>query len=109
MARTTKKQRAKQLKHDKFRDTTLNYADRVAHRFEGRGRTILYLIGAVVAAGILFFAYSWWSERRADAARLALGKAIEVSNAPVVTGPDPNRTGPTIPSELGRAQKTGEE
>ena len=47
MARTTKKQRAKQLKHDKFRDTTLGYADRIAHRAEGRGRTILYLLAAV--------------------------------------------------------------
>ena len=110
MARTTKKQRAKQLKHDKFRDTTLNYADRVAHRFEGRGRTILYLIGAAVAAGLLFFGYSWWREGRADAARLALGKAIEVANAPVVTGtPIPNQTGPTFPSERERAQKAVEE
>ncbi len=110
MARTTKKQRAKQLKHDKFRDTTLNYADRIAHRAEGRGRTILYLLAALVAAGILFFVYSWWSEGRADAARLALGKAIEVADAPVVTGtPIPNQTGPTFPSDRERAQKAVEE
>jgi predicted negative regulator of RcsB-dependent stress response len=110
VARTTKKQRAKQLKHDKFRDTTLNYADRIAHRAEGRGRTILYLLGAVVAAGILFFVYSWWSEGRSEAARLALGKAIEVADAPVVTGtPLPNQTGPTFPSERERAQKAVEE
>jgi hypothetical protein len=110
VARTTKKQRAKQLKHDKFRDTTLNYADRIAHRAEGRGRTILYLLGAVVAATILFFVYSWWSEGRADAARLALGKAIEIADAPIVTGtPQPNQTGPTFPSERERAQKAVEE
>ena len=110
MARTTKKQRAKQLKHDKFRDTTLGYADRIAHRAEGRGRTILYLLAAVVAAGILFFVYSWWREGQSDAARLALGKAIEVSEAPVVTGtPEPNQTGPTFPSDRERAQKAVEE
>jgi hypothetical protein len=110
VARTTKKQRAKQLKHDKFRDTTLGYADRIVHRAEGRGRTILYLLAAVVAAGILFFVYSWWQEGRSDAARLALGKAIEVADAPVVTGtPEPNQTGPTFPSERERAQKAVEE
>jgi tetratricopeptide (TPR) repeat protein len=110
VARTTKKQRAKQLKHDKFRDTTLGYADRIAHRAEGRGRTILYLLAAVVAAGILFFVYSWWREGQSDSARLALGKAIEVADAPVVTGtPDPNQTGPTFPSDRERAQKAVEE
>lgn len=110
MARTTKKQRAKQLKHDRFRDTTLGYADRIVHRAEGRGRTILYLLAAVVAAGILFFVYSWWQEGRSDAARLALGKAIEVADAPVVTGtPEPNQTGPTFPSARERAQKAVEE
>ncbi len=110
MARTTKKQRANQLKHDKFRDTTMNYYDRLAHRAEGRGRTILYLLGAVVAAGLLFFAYSWWREGQSDAARLALGKAIEVSEAPVVMGtPQPGQTGQTFPSERERAQKAVEE
>lgn len=110
MARTTTKQRKKQLKHDKFRDTTLNYADRLGHRFEGRGRTIIYLLGAVVAAGLLFLAYSWWSGGRADSARLALGKAIEIADAPVVTGtPQPGQTGPTFPSERERAQKAVEE
>jgi hypothetical protein len=110
VARTTKKQRAKQLKHDKFRDTTLNYYDRLAHRAEGRGRTILYFLGAVVAAGLLLFAYSWWREGRAETARHALGKAIEIAEAPVVTGtPQPGQTGPTFLSERERAQKAVEE
>ncbi|MCA1591664.1 MAG: hypothetical protein LC754_03240 [Acidobacteria bacterium] len=110
MARITKKQRKKQLKHDAFRDTTMDFYDRLSHRTEGRGRAILYVAVALVAAAILFSVYSWWSGRRADEARLALGKAIEIADAPVVTGtPLPNETGPTFPNERERAQKAVEE
>lgn len=109
MARTTKK-RAQQLKHDKFRDETMKVYGRVAHRVEGRGRTIIYVALAAVALLIAFAAYSFWSGRRAEAARLALGKAIEVAETPVTTGtPQPGATGPTFPSERERAQKAVEE
>jgi tetratricopeptide (TPR) repeat protein len=109
VARTTKK-RAKQLKHDKFRDTTLNYYDRVSHRVEGRGRTILYAVGGAAALVVLLLVFNWWRENRADAARNALGKAIEIAEAPVTTGtPLPNQTGPTFPNEQDRAKKAVEE
>jgi hypothetical protein len=48
VARTTKK-RAQQLKHDKFRDTTFETYGRLSHRFEGKGRTILYAVAGAVA------------------------------------------------------------
>ena len=109
MARTSKK-RAQQLKHDKFRDTTMGLIDRVGDRLEGRGRTILYALAGLAAALVLFFVYQWWSDKRADGARLALGKAIEIAEAPIVTGtPDPTQTGPSFPSERERAQKAVEE
>ncbi len=109
VARTTKK-RAKQLKHDKFRDTTLDYYDRLSHRVEGRGRTILYALGGVAALVLLTLAFNWWRESRADSARLALGKAIEIAEAPVTTGtPLPNQTGPSFTSEQERAKKAVEE
>lgn len=77
---------------------------------EGRGRTILYAIAGLIALAIIFGIYSWWSGRRAEAARLALGKAIETADAPVVSGtPLPMQTGPTFPSERERAQKAVEE
>lgn len=107
MARTTKK-RAQQLKHDRFRDTTLDAAGRLHHRFEGRGRTILYAIGGLVALVALLIAFNWWRERQADAARLALGKAIEIAEAPVSPTPAPNQTGPTFPNEQERARKAVE-
>ncbi len=107
MARTTKK-RTQQLKHDKFRDTTLDAAGRLSHRFEGRGRTILYAIGGAVALVALLLAFNWWRERRADAASAALGKAIEIAEAPVSPTPMPNQTGPTFPNEQERARKAVE-
>jgi tetratricopeptide (TPR) repeat protein len=109
VARTTK-QRARQLKHDAFRDSTMGFVDRVSHRLEGKGWTILYALAALVALAILFSVYTWWSGRRADEARAALGKAIEIAEAPVTTGtPLPNATGPTFPSERERAQRAVEE
>ena len=84
MARTTKK-RAKQLKHDKFRDTTMGVFDRLSHRFEGRGQAILYAVTGAVALVALVIVFSWWRESRADEARRALGKAIEIADAPVTT------------------------
>ncbi|HWW76391.1 MAG TPA: hypothetical protein VNZ44_13425, partial [Pyrinomonadaceae bacterium] len=107
MARTTKK-RAKQLKHDKFRDTTMDAYGRLSHRFEGRGRTVLYAVGGAVALVALLLLFNWWREQRADAARLALGKAIEIAEAPVSPTPDPNATGPTFKDERERAQKAVE-
>src|SRR5213083_696082 len=46
-----KKKRARQLKHDRFRDTTMLLADKLADRVAGRRQQILYaLIGLVVIA-----------------------------------------------------------
>lgn len=104
MARTSKK-RARELKHDKFRDTTMHAFDRVGDRLEGRGRTILYVIAAAAAVVLLVGLYSWWSNRRAAEARAALGRAIETAEAPI--GPAPATAAPTetFPSERERAQK----
>ncbi|HZI18841.1 MAG TPA: hypothetical protein VEY09_09620 [Pyrinomonadaceae bacterium] len=109
MARTTKKRR-QQLKHDAFRDKTLNFLDRFTDRLEGKGWTILYALAGLVALGLLFSVYSWWSGRRADEARAALGKAIEVAEAPITSGtPAAGQTGPSFPNERERAQRAVEE
>lgn len=107
MALTTKK-RAQQLKHDKFRDTTFGAADRLSHRFEGKGRTILYALGGVVALVILLLGFNWWRERRAAEAQFALGEAIKIAEAQVTATPLPNQPGPTFPNERERAQKAVE-
>jgi tetratricopeptide (TPR) repeat protein len=108
LARTTKK-RAQQLKHDKFRDTTLDAYGRLSHRFEGRGRTVLYIVGGAVALVALLLVFSWWRGRQADAARLALGKAIEIADTPIEGRVQPGETGPTFKDERERAQRAVEE
>jgi tetratricopeptide (TPR) repeat protein len=108
VARTTKK-RAKQLKHDKFRDTTFDVYDRLSHRVEGRERTILYAAAGAVALVALILGFVWWRGHRAEQASAALGKAIEIAEAPVTTGtPQPGETGPTFANERDRAQKAVE-
>lgn len=112
MARTAKttKKRAQQLKHDKFRDATMSAFDRLGHRYEGRGRTILYAVAGLVALAVLFGIYRTWSGRQSERAGLALANAIKTATAPVTTGtPPPGETGPTFPTERERAQKAVEE
>jgi len=106
---TTTKKRAKELKHDKFRDTTFDAYGRISHRFEGKGRTILYAAVGAVALVALLLVFNWWRERRADAARLALGQAIKIAETPVSTLPQsPGQTGPSFATEQERAQKAVE-
>lgn len=108
MARYQRK-RARELKHDRFRDTTLNTVDKIGDRLEGKGRTILYAIGAVVLLAILFSTFSWWRGRKNDEARRALGRAIEIAEAPVTPSPSPGIKTPTFPTETARAQMAVEE
>jgi predicted negative regulator of RcsB-dependent stress response len=108
VARTTKK-RAKQLKHDKFRDTTFSLYERLSHRVEGRERTVIYAAAGVVAVVALLLVFNWWRGRQAEAASTALGKAIEIAETPVASGtPIPGDTGPTFANEKERAQKAVE-
>ncbi len=113
MARVSKK-RARELQHDRFRDATMNAFDRVGNRLEGQGRTILYALGAILALVMLAGMWSWWSNRRAEEARRALGRAIEIASAPISTpaAPQPTPSGAaelTFPTERERAQRAVDE
>ena len=83
--------------------------ERLGDRLEGKGRTILYALGAVIALAVGYFLWSTWNERRASEARHALGQAIEIAEANVSASPVPGSTGLTFPSERERAQKAVEE
>src|ERR1043166_125905 len=99
VARTTKK-RAKQLKHDKFRDTATDVYQRLSTRVEGRERPTLSAVVVFVVVVLLAVLFNWWRGSRADSANLALSKAIEIAEAPVVTGtPQPGDIRPSFPNE----------
>ena len=108
MAKYNKK-RVKELQHDRFRDTTMGFLDRLGDLLEGRGRTILYGLGGLLLLSILVIFFVKWSNRKADEARQALGRAITISTAAIGTTPLPGSNDPTYATELERAQRAIEE
>ncbi len=104
-----KKKRARELKHDVFRDTAMQVLDRAGDRLEGKGRTILYSIGGLLVAAALIGGFWHWRNRKADEARQALGRAITITSASVAATPSSGSTGPSFTSEQERAQKAIEE
>jgi len=79
--------------------------DEVGKSFEGKGRTILYGIAAIVVLAILVTIFFSYSRRSGGAAQLALGKAIETSQAPVTDTPPPaGSTARTFKTEKERAE-----
>jgi len=68
-----KKKRARELKHDRFRDTTMLLADRMAERVAGRRKQIVYgLLGLVIIA-IGAYAVIRWRHKHAEEAEAAMG------------------------------------
>lgn len=104
-----KKKRARELQHDRFRDTTMSFFDRLGDLLEGRGRMILYGLGALIVAGMLTVVFVKWSNRKSDEARQAIGRAITISRAQVSTTPIPGNTEQTFPTDKERAQRAIEE
>ena len=104
-----KKKRVRELRHDRFRDTTMNYLDRLGNLLEGQGRTILYGLGAVVVAVLLIVFFVKWTNRKNDEARQALGRAITITKAPVLSTPISDSSEPTFSTEQERAQRAIEE
>jgi predicted negative regulator of RcsB-dependent stress response len=103
------RKRARQLQHDRFRDTTLGFFDRLGDMLEGKGRTLLYGIAALIAVLALAGLWSWWSARKTDEARRALGHAIEIASAPVSPTPAPGSTDLSFPTEKDRAERAVKE
>ncbi len=63
--------------------------DEVGKQFEGKGRTIMYGIAALVVIVILFLIVTAYNRRSNGAAQAALGKAIEISQSRVSDTPAP--------------------
>ena len=101
-----KKKRARELQHDKFRDTAGKIFDRVGDRLEGKGRTILYVLAGAVVVAILVGVWVKWSNRKTDEARRALGRAIEIASAPVASGSTPaGDPAPVYATKLERSER----
>jgi tetratricopeptide (TPR) repeat protein len=101
------KKRARELQHDKFRDTAGKIFDRAADKLEGQGRTILYGLLGLVLLVVIVGVYLKWSNRKSDEARRALGRAIAIATAPVATAsPLPGAPPPVYSSEQERAQQS---
>ena len=101
-----KKKRARELQHDRFRDTTMGFFDRLGDALEGKGRTILYALGGVLLAGILVVVFVKWSHKKSDEARQAIGRAITITKAPVMATPVAGNNELTFTSEVERAQRS---
>ncbi len=104
-----KKKRARELQHDRFRDTTMSFFDRLGDLLEGRGRTILYVLGGIIVAGLLTVIFVKWSNKKSDEARQALGRAITISRANVSTTPIPGNTDLTFGTDKERAERAIQE
>lgn len=104
-----KKKRARELQHDRFRDTTIGFFDRLGNLLEGKGRTILYLIGGAIVVAMLVGGWVSWNRRKTDEARRAMGRAIAIASTPVNANPIPGTGTPSFSSEQERARKAIEE
>lgn len=104
-----KKKRARELKHDRFRDTTMMLADRLGNRVAGRGRQILYGLAAVVLIILAVYGIVRWRSKHAEEARQALGRAIAITRADVSASPAPNSKDPVFSTEQERAQRAVDE
>ena len=100
-----KKKRARELQHDRFRDTTMSFFDRLGDLLEGRGWTILYVLGGIIVAGVLIGLFVKQSRKHSNEAREALGRAITISRAQVSTTPIPGNTDLTFATDKERAQR----
>jgi tetratricopeptide (TPR) repeat protein len=104
-----KKKRARELQHDRFRDTTMSFFDRLGDQLEGKGRQTLYILGGIILAGALIFVFVQWRTKKSNEARAALGRAITISRAQVSTTPIPGNTELTFPTDKERAQRAIDE
>lgn len=69
------------------------------------GRTLLYILGGIVAALIVIGLIYSWQSRAAATAQAALGKAIEINEAQVSASPIPNNPKPVYTTDKERTEK----
>jgi len=104
-----KKKRARELQHDRFRDTAMTVFGRFGDRLEGRERTILYVLAGVVAIAAISVFLVRWNHRKTEEARRALGRAITISTTTISSPGATPSSNPSFTSERDRAQTSVDE
>lgn len=87
----------------------MSLMDRLGNKLEGKGRAILYGIGAVILLGVIIGFYLRWSHKKEDEALRALGRGITIATAPISPTASTDPANPTFSSERERAQRAVEE
>ena len=100
-----KKKRVRELKHDRFRDTTMLLADRLADRVAGRRKLILYvLLGLVVLAAVAYGVVRW-RHKHAEEAEQAMGRAITINGAEISQAPASSSKDPVFTTQQERSER----
>ena len=100
-----KKKRARELKHDRFRDTTMLLADRLADRVAGHRKQILYgLLGLIVLAAAAYGVVRW-RHKHAEEAEAAMGRAIAINGAEISTTPAAGSRDPVFSTQQERSER----
>jgi tetratricopeptide (TPR) repeat protein len=106
---TYNKKRARELKHDRFRDTTMLLADRLADRVAGRGRQILYGLGLLILIGVAVYGVIRWRNKHSEEAAAAMGRAIVINGADVAPAPPAGSRDPVFTTQPERSRRAIEE
>jgi tetratricopeptide (TPR) repeat protein len=87
VAVATDEQKEKPRYQDPFQQRVGSKIEEAGKVFEGQGKNILYVLGALVVLAIIVWIIYTWTGRSNAAAQAALGKAIEVSQRRVTDTP----------------------
>ena len=104
-----KKKRARELKHDRFRDATMLVADRLADRVADYRKQILYGLFGLVIVAIGIYAIVRWRHKHADEAAAAMGRAIAINDAEIGPNPPPGSRDPFFTSQQERSERAIQE
>ena len=100
-----KKKRARELKHDRFRDATMLLADRLADRVAGRRQQIVYGLIALVVIAVGIYVFVRWRHKYAEEAQAAMGRAIAINGADINPAPPPGSKDPVFASQQERSER----
>jgi hypothetical protein len=90
---------------DPFQAQVVPRIEKAGEKLEGKGKTILYGLGAIAVIALLIFLFMRWSRGTSAEAQAALGKAIATSQAQISeTGTPPTSAGKTYKTEKERAE-----